>query len=752
MEMDGSDELYNEYVDELVEDEEDEQNAVPVWVKALVLVVAAVVAVLVVLLLLGQRTPASSIAAVSTDSAAPAASSTLSLCGTARDGGGGSSSSVQSDSEGCDKVVKYDLVRKRCPLGWRPKRRQDGGSMCCVYAPEMFSQRDEAVRGSKAFVISVNITAGVATELVLPWAMKKALSRIAAKGVKLGTRLINKMMLSGSRVLIRIATAAAKMATKAAIAGAQIAAKAAAGPPGWVLIVFQLLTLLLDFWDPMNYNAFEANRIFIAARNIIITGFHSAMAQASMEPPFIFPLVMAYPKEFEAAYSDVILRATSNYLLTLCDEEQTLFWSSMFTGEDELSERERQVLARINRDMEAAASNMNPRVRDSEIYKRMCLLVGAENLWLDDSLSTPTRMAVSVSAEWARRYNERARILHETETDNNNGNRFLPMIVFTDSWYVPDGSMTVEVVLSLGNVNQWIGAAAGLMSEAAGEAIAPVSTVPKMRKVRNPSGRAIPQYNLMGAFKYNTCMGKRNCEKIILSRPLCQATVERDLRYSDYGVNFDDDKLICQYTCRLCERFGLRFTDFDDPTISNVPNATITDCEMYPGQDIMELILGTTLTRDMYRRYQSIVRMGQAVVNFAINVYNEMCTTLRPGEGGICPLNCDRPQDCTPEACVAACKNNVVTRTVCEVSEDICCASFALKWMCLLDLCDPICREVTEYVLDQGCHAACEANCALMRIPGYCETWQGVCGVVGELCDWTGEITPLDQECPVLSH
>jgi len=151
MEMDGSDELYNEYVDELVEDEEDEQNAVPVWVKALVLVVAAVVAVLVVLLLLGQRTPASSIlsnAAASTASTAPAASSTLSLCGTARDGGnGGGSSSVQSDSEGCDKVVKYDLVRKRCPLGWRPKRRQDS-SICCVYAPEMFSQRDEAVRGS----------------------------------------------------------------------------------------------------------------------------------------------------------------------------------------------------------------------------------------------------------------------------------------------------------------------------------------------------------------------------------------------------------------------------------------------------------------------------------------------------------------------------------------------------------------------------------------------------------------------------
>ena len=777
------DELEAEVLDEALSEEEEAQG-VPVWAKVLVAVLVLVGVGVFVFLQFGQTTssstpsstspsPAPSPAAPS-PSPAPSPSSSsesaTSLCDGGGLGGSDSSTTTQPDPEGCDKVVKYDLVRKRCPLGWRPKRRQDS-SICCVYAPEMFSQRDEAVRGSNAFVISVNITAGLATELVLPWAMKKALARIAAKGVKLGTRLINKMILSGSRVLIKVAASVVSMATKAAAAGAMVVAKFSAGPPGWVLILFQVMTMILDFWDPMNYNAFEANRMFIAARNTMITGFHSAMAQANMEPPFIFPLVMAFPKEFEAAYSDVILRATSNFLLTLCEAEQTLFWSSMFTGEEDLSPKERQVLARINRDMEAAAGNMEPRVRDAEIYKRMCLLVGAENLWFDETLSTPTRIAVSVSAGWAQAYNDRAAAIH-TQSGEGAANRFVPMISFSKYWYVPDGSKTVEVLLGLGNVNEWIGAAAGLISESAGEAIAPVSTVPAMRRVEHPTGRTVPQYNLMGQFKYTTCMGTRECDKVVLTGPLCKATIQPRFDYSAYGVNFDDDKLMCQYTCRLCERFGLRFTDFDDPTITNVPNATITDCEMYPGQDFMELVLGTTLTRMLVSLYQIYARIAQMITNLAIAAYNAICDAMKPGSGGWCPQNCDDPSACAPETCRNNCKNNVVSRTICDgidwvcvngckggvsIAFGVCKACFWCRGCegtrdrgyahCENWACGKICRTVTEYTIDQACYGVCEGACRLAQMPGICEARELSCNVVGALCDWTGRPEAIPTDC-----
>lgn len=768
-----------EIVDE-IEAEEEEAGKVPLWAKALVLflVVGSGITILILQLTKKKIEDAASTAAntgttpttptTPTTSAAPQDS----LCGST--GSSSAATSTSPDPEGCDRVVRYDLVTKRCPLGWKPQRKQDG-SMCCAYSPEMFGQRDEAVRGSKAFVITMNITAGLATELVVPWAMKKALGKLASQGMRLGTKLINKMIMSGSRILVKVASAVVSVASKAAAAGASIAAKAAAGPPGWVLIVFQLLTMILDFWDPMNYNAFEANRIFIAARNTMITGFHSAMDQAGMEPPFIFPLVMAFPKEFEAAYSDVIMKSTSNYLLTLCEEEQTLFWSSMFTGEEQLTEVERRTMARINRDMEAAAMNMDPKVRDNEIYKRMCLLVGSENLWIDDSLSTPTRIAVSVSAGWAQAYNDRAAAMHRNSGEDPT-NRFLPMISFSKYWYVPDGSKTVEVLLSLGNVNQWIGDAAGLISESAGEAIAPVSTVPAMKRMENPNGRSIPQYNLMGAFKHNTCMGTRECDKVVLTGPLCQATIQPKFDYSAYGVSFDDDKLMCRYTCRLCERFGLRFTDFDDPTISNVPNATITDCEMYPGQDFLELILGTTLTRMLVSVYQTFAKVAQMIVNLAIAAYNAMCDAMEPGSGGFCPKNCDDPSACGPETCRNECRNNVVSRTICDGIDWVCvngckagitadyywckgpcwpCRNCESKRdngyrHCENSACGKICRTVTEYTIDQACYGTCEGLCRLAQLPGICDAREGLCNVVGALCDWTGRPEKVGTDCSFL--
>lgn len=735
--------------DEGDEGEEEEDEGVPLWAKSLVaLLILGSIAALLYFTVLRRNDgddAARGLAATTTTTARTTARQD-SLCGTAPPLAQGEA--AQTDSEGCDRIVQYDSVRARCPLGWAPMRKKDG-TMCCKYAPQQFGDRDAAVRGSKAFVIGVNIGAGIATELVLPWAMRKAMTRLYAKGLKLSTRLVNRMLVSGSRFLVRIATAAAKAGIKLAVAGAKMAAKLAAGPPGWVLFVLQILTLVLDIWDPENYNAFEANRIFIGGRNIIITSFHAAMVDNRMEPPFIFPLSLAFPKEFEAAFADVITRATSNYLAELCEEEQVLFWTALFTGEDELSATEKRVLARINRGLEEAAGKMDPRVRDNEIYKRMCLLVGQENLWMDDTLSASTRIAVSVSAEWARQHNEKLAAIYQSSGPANEGpaNQFLPMISFSKYWYVPDGSQSVEVMLSLGNVDQAIGAVAGLFSQSAGEAIAPISTVPVIRRTENPSGRAIPQYNLMGEFKYNTCMGVRNCDKLFLRDALCSATRERDLRYSDYGVDFDDDKLICRITCQLCERFGLRFTDFDDPSITNVPNAKITDCDFYPGQDIFELIFGMTLTRTFYRAYQELAQLGQEVINFAIRVYNEMCDTMRPGQG-LCPTNCDRPQDCTPEACIATCKNNVVTRTICDVIDAACCCcGFATAAACELCKLFPDCRTVTEYVLDTPCHNACEINCALMRIPGYCETWQGACGVVGKLCDFVGEVPEIDNRC-----
>jgi hypothetical protein len=59
---------------------------------------------------------------------------------------------------------------------------------------------------------------------------------------------------------------------------------------------------------------------------------------------------------------------------------------------------------------------------------------------------------------------------------------------------------------------------------------------------------------------------------------------------SDFGVTFDKDEGVCNYTRQYCDRFVLKHT-------RDRENDNISDCEFYNGQYLAEFLFGTTVTR-----------------------------------------------------------------------------------------------------------------------------------------------------------
>jgi hypothetical protein len=58
---------------------------------------------------------------------------------------------------------------------------------------------------------------------------------------------------------------------------------------------------------------------------------------------------------------------------------------------------------------------------------------------------------------------------------------------------------------------------------------------------------------------------------------------------TDYGVTFDYDKGLCNFTKDYCMRFGLQLVKDE--------KEDIYDCDTFPGQEFLEMIFGTTVTR-----------------------------------------------------------------------------------------------------------------------------------------------------------
>ena len=445
------------------------------------------------------------------------------------------------------------------------------------------------------------------------------------------------------------------------------------------------------------------------------------------------------------------------------DEMQVAFVMRMF--ELEMTPEEQSLGAEAQHRVDNALDRMDPAVRDEELYRRMSILVGAENLMVDTTLSTKDRYAVTISGARAAAYNEQNRCTHVSGS-------FAPLAVHSKYYYTKDGTLTTGLLLGMSDVMNHLGAAASMISESLGEKIAPVMTVPMLRRNEVPSGRPITQLSAMGTFKYGTCMGYVDCEKMFKWNKMCDATIEPRIDYASYGVTFDDDLLGCKYTCQLCERFGLQMRTVRDPSVSNT-SVNYIDCEMYPGWDWLELVVGTTLSRLLAQKYQLYGRALLQLANFGATAYNAMCDAMEPGSGGFCPEHCDGDL-CTGEHCRAIARELVNTGVqACEWVLDgikagacwteygwckgpcIWCSGCERKRdRCLNGSWGSVCEDILEYVVNDALYHVCMRGCDVVNTvdQAQCEARHKLCQGVSGFCDWTGRLEPPDASCATFMH
>ena len=103
-------------------------------------------------------------------------------------------------------------------------------------------------------------------------------------GAKMGimvAKLANKLIAKISAKLA--AKIAAKLAAKqAAMMATKFAAKAAMGPVGWALMVFDLISMGLDLWDPFGFNETFFNKDLRGMRNQFFDGYKDAIDNGTL--------------------------------------------------------------------------------------------------------------------------------------------------------------------------------------------------------------------------------------------------------------------------------------------------------------------------------------------------------------------------------------------------------------------------------------------------------------------------------------
>lgn len=163
-----------------------------------------------------------------------------------------------------------------CPMHYVEEKLEDGEVSDCCIIPDPIepSKREKNIELAreltKALVIGIMIDIGV--DLVL--------QLVVTAGVSI----------------------AAKFGASFTVAGTM-------GPVGWAILVLDLATMLLDFFDPFGFNAFISGEVHANSKKVIAAQFQQAIENQGMKYPLILIGQMLHPQIAEIAtmhaFSDV---------------------------------------------------------------------------------------------------------------------------------------------------------------------------------------------------------------------------------------------------------------------------------------------------------------------------------------------------------------------------------------------------------------------------------------------------------------
>lgn len=148
-------------------------------------------------------------------------------------------------------------------------------------------------------------------------AMAKTFQKFSGKsaksmtnGIKLAGKVGGKSMTktagkTGAKIGVKVGV---KVGTKGASMGAKVMAKMGLGPLGMALFIFDMVSLILDLWDPAGYNDAQTNGEIRAERDILEKNYHDGLQNEGFESPLLAdPMFNLSPERQADVFSEAVM-------------------------------------------------------------------------------------------------------------------------------------------------------------------------------------------------------------------------------------------------------------------------------------------------------------------------------------------------------------------------------------------------------------------------------------------------------------
>lgn len=111
-------------------------------------------------------------------------------------------------------------------------------------------------------------------------------------------------------------------------------AKAAMGPVGWALLVFDLMTMALDMWDPMGYNSWQSNLVWKNIRNKSEATLEEQIRNNGEKYPFLAPYMYDPDKKTQIIQVLFTVSEYLDFLTRLSDDMLTARFGNRIVDTD----------------------------------------------------------------------------------------------------------------------------------------------------------------------------------------------------------------------------------------------------------------------------------------------------------------------------------------------------------------------------------------------------------------------------------
>ena len=428
----------------------------------------------------------------------------------------------------------------------------------CCYPDASAPPNPNIAKIEMAKTLAIAVGGGLIVE-----AMLVAAATRAARGAKAGVTGA-KAGLAGAKAA-KAAITSAKLVT-AGVKGATVAAKAGAaagkasmaargGPIGIAvavaMLIFDAISIALDLTDQGGYDSQTTNSTLDKIKRIIDYETQKALEKEGIEYPLIFPLAVAYPEDFAVAMEYAMTQVNEKHMLEeLLKDDALLSIVADFTEEAEVDPN-----TEMPEEFVTFLSGLSMRFhleRDTFIFQKLQEILGPKSFMIElyDELSTPDRIAVTLSQRGVQEWNDQSK-----ETWFANNDLFKqpdpppagedPMAaLYTDTYYVYESGPSDNPTMVPKTLPYKV-AIAGFYGSL-------ISFCEKSRKIKSTSPTIDPL---------------------------------------KLGVEYQYDTGVCKLTREYCSRYGLEFKG--------------GDCHLRPGQGVAELIFGQVVTREFIRAFTS---------------------------------------------------------------------------------------------------------------------------------------------------